>query len=302
MARQPRQQTIVNNVKNNGTTLPKDLTEAAIKLTDIERSPSAGAGPGSNPDSKINNAVISKASVKSYNFPLDLPRYHFGIIETQASNPSASGITLDPIKQYRLPLPMPLVDNFSVMYDSNFSYNSLENLITSTLGPITTAVQAAAGIRFNSYKGVTLSQPEFRRIQFQWKLSPRNAAEAEDIQQIIYGLRIGMTPATSTGKLTFIFPRIYLLYFYPNTKYLYKFKPVVLENISVDYAGGNPVPAFYQTANYEDTPPESVLITTTWLELEYWTQKDYKGTNQMPTSSEFDSWNFYKLDKMDPDI
>lgn len=253
-----------------------------------------GPGPGSNPGSTINQGIQSNMGVASYNFPADLPRYHFGIIECDWTIALTTAGTLKPVKQYRLPLPMPLIDNFSVMYDTNFNYNIAAGAVSGSFGA--SAVAAFTGVTFNNFKAVTLSQPEFRRIQFQWKFSPRNAAEARAIRQITYGLRYGMTPRTRASKLVFEFPRIYVLYFYPNSKYLYKFKPVVLESISVDYAGGNPVPSFYQTSNPEDTPPESVMMSTTWLELEYWTQQDYKGTDAMPTSAEFDNWNYYQLD------
>lgn len=280
----------------------------------VERSAGAAAGPGTNPNAKISEAITGRSSLPSYNFPLDLPRYHFGIIEAEWAVGSK---VLSPIKQYRLPLPMPLVDNFAVSYDPNHQYFSSVNLVNAL--PVTASLFGATGIQLNTFKGVTLGQPEFRRIQFQWKLAPRSYAESEDLNQIFTGLRIGMTPPTIQGKWAFIFPRIYILYFFPNSKYLYKFKPVVLESLSVDYAGGNPVPAFYQAAPgsvqtsgatgpelpdsvlgsnlAENTPPESLMVTTTWLELEYWTQKDYKvDSNFQPTSNEFDVWNFYQLD------
>lgn len=279
----------VTNAEKEISRVPFGAPRTQTTLTNIGL---AGAGPGSNPGSTINQGIQSNMGLASYNFPADLPRYHFGIIECDWQTGSR---TLKPVKQYRLPLPMPLIDNFSVMYDTNFNYNVATRFLDASF--VATAAQNLTGALFNNFKAVTLAQPEFRRIQFQWKFSPRNAEEARAIRQITYGLRYGMTPDSVAATLVFVFPRIFVLYFYPNSKYLYKFKPVVLENLSVDYAGGNPVPSFYQTSNPEETPPESVMVSTTWLELEYWTRNNYKGNDDMtPTSAEFDTWNYYNLD------
>ena len=103
-----------------------------------------------------------------------------------------------------------------------------------------------------------------------------------------------MHPRTELGKLVMVFPKIFTMYFNPNIRYLYKFKPCVLSSIKVDYNGGQPVPSFYKSPNApSESPPESVMVVMNFLELEYWIERDFKMLNDLPTNDPFDAWNFY---------
>lgn len=302
----------------------------------------------SNPASVIQNA-LDKQTVSTLTFPSDLPKYFFTILETDYkrigsaaralvqgfdtteasafSGENAGSYQLNPEKRYRLPLPTPLTDTFEVEYDQNFNYLGAAikaaGALSGTIGGAAArigglaesairAAGAASGITLNTFKTVTMEVPKYRTFQFSWKLAPKNFREAQDIQRIVYGLRKGMTPKRDpTGnKLLLQFPKIYVMYFSPNPKYLYKFKPAVLTSIAVDYSGGNPFPAFYRaTGADQESPVESVVISTSWLELEYWLDSledpslsDYKlDSTGLPTNDPFDSWNSYTMRTGSPD-
>lgn len=234
-----------------------------------------------------------------------------------------AGINLSAQKRYKLPLPTPLSDSFEVDYEQNFSYLSTAvkagssftggllgapaSRIGEGLGAVGQIAGAATGITLNQFKTVTMNTPKYREFNLNWKLAPKTFNEAQEIQRIIFNLRKGMTPSIFPGnKVLLHFPKIYLMYFSPNIKYLYKFKPCVLKSLVVDYNGGAGHPAFYKpySQNEMHSPPESVVVTTSWLELEYWLASrtddnggDYKtdAADGLPTNDPFDAHNFYNL-------
>jgi len=154
------------------------------------------------------------------------------------------------------------------------------------------AVGALAGIKVTNAKVVTLSNDmNFKSFALSWHFIPKSFQESVQIQKICYNLRKNMTPKSESrfGYVT-VFPSVYTMFFQPNSKFLYKFKPCVLTSISVDYQSGG-VPAFYrphapsaagsfraaqeQGVNLQNSPPESIRLDTTWLELDYYTQQNY---------------------------
>lgn len=258
----------------------------------------------SGPKDKIQQRV-QRQYVISYQHPQDLPNMHFVIFENEYNYVGGLGLNLKLEKAYRLPLPSPIQDAFSVQFDSNFSYlNVATNIAGSIFGRGgEAAVQglsvaaAAAGFNINSMKTVTLKSPEFRQFTMSWKLAPKSQRESLEIQRMMYSLRKGMTPAAIAGGFVFEFPKIYTLFFYPNSEYLFKFKPCVLKNLSINYQGNNPVPVFYNETN----APESLTVQMTWLELEYWKKSDYKDSSEtfdFPTNDPLDALNWYEYNKV----
>lgn len=236
----------------------------------------------------------------------------FGIMEAEASITgsvfSGGTVSLSVEKTYVLPLPKPLTDMYPVKYDTNFSFTqaALQTLGVAGSagglidGPGGRAAQAATGTAVNQYRMVTLAQPEFRRHQLNWKLAPRTPEESLALARIIHSLRVGMTPDTfGESRILLLFPKIYLLFFIPNVQYMYKFKPCVLENITVTYDGEQQTPAFYRTVDgIGNNPPESLIVNTTWLELEYWIRDDYAGadgTTDLPSNDFSSVYNWYSV-------
>jgi hypothetical protein len=152
---------------------------------------------------------------------------------------------------------------------------------------------ALTGTKIANAKVVAITSPEFRTFSLSWHFVPKSFKESLEIQKICYNLRKNMTPELmNTLAFAAKFPSIYTMFFQPNVKFLYKFKPCVLTSISVNYASGG-VPAFYkeQNSNPQFSPPESVVLNTTWLELDYFVQQhyehDHNNTEDLPSSDPY---------------
>jgi hypothetical protein len=265
-----------------------------------------------NPSRVIEERIAGQIRQADYRFPFDVPKYHFTLIE----NEWTIGNRIIFQKMFKLPLPTGLTAEHEVNYNTGFNYLSVLSSAASVLAGAAsqvgqTAAQAggaAFGLAVNNFKSVTLDVPDFRTFQLSWKLSPKSFDESETIQKIIFLLKKAMHPRSlgdnfapgvvatvATGVL--IFPKIFTMYFVPNAKFLYKFKPCVLSSIRVDYAGGQPVPSFYASpGNPSDSPPESVLVSMNFIELEYWLSRDFILQNDMPTNNPFDAFRYYTYD------
>jgi hypothetical protein len=164
-------------------------------------------------------------------------------------------------------------------------------------------VSAVTGYLINTYKTLVLNQPEYRKHTLSWKLSPKTHGESRKIQQALFRLRKKMTPKRFHGnQLVMEFPSIFLLFFNPNHKFLYEFKPCVLERLTINYNGGNPVPSFFRPAgtNLQDAAPESLMVETSWIEMEYWLDgkaglSDYKEEDGMWDSDPLNSAYRYNI-------
>lgn len=271
-----------------------------------------GSGAAVNNIDRTIEARISTKSIKTIYVPDDLPKYHFNIIENEWNyNFGPSSLTAEKI--YKIPFPRELTDKHEVNYDTNFNYlSALGSLLDSR---VTAAAEAAgkiisekAGLRINNFKAVTLEVPDFKTHQLSWSLAPKNFREAQNIQRLIFSLKKGMSPRSGAGidgwegklgsNLVLRFPKIYTLYFSPNPQWLFKFKPCVLSSIMIDYTGGSQVPAFYSddSVSNGNNPPESVVIGTTWVELEYWLSHDFVSDNvdkDFPSSDPLDGMSWY---------
>lgn len=241
------------------------------------------------PAKKIAEAINAKA-LKLHYFPFDLPPHHFTIIEGTPSPggpPTGTGATgfAGFQKAYKLPMPTVIQDTHSIKYDHSFNWLGLIASGTGLGGAAGLATKALAGLGFavNNFKAVTLSVPEFRTFQLEWRLFPKSITESQAIQKLIISMQTGATPPkgeVAGYPLVLNFPNIFICYFTTGqsaedgSRYLFKFKPAVLQGIQVNYQGDSPVPAFYK--NEEDQAiPEGVSIRTSWLELELWTRQNF---------------------------
>ena len=128
----------------------------------------------------------------------------------------------------------------------------------------------------NQFLTVMLKGPQFKKYSFSWVLSPDNPQEAVNIKNIIKTLNKSRATDLTGMNLFFKFPKIFQLSFKPDDEYLYQFKPAVMEHFVVDYFGGR-APSFLKAnaSTNNKNPPESVIITASFLELEFWLAKDY---------------------------
>ena len=122
--------------------------------------------------------------------------------------------------------------------------------------------------------------PTIRAFKFQFKMTPRNRREAEQIKLIIRAFKRNMAPKAKGGteKENGWFlktPNVFELRYRTGNmdhKYLHKFKQCLLTDIAVNYTGDG----VYST--YEDGSPVSYLMDLSFKELEPIYDIDYDST------------------------
>lgn len=138
--------------------------------------------------------------------------------------------------------------------------------------------EAAAGVSINQFYTILLRGPAYKEHTLTFFLAPRNAQESTNIRDIIKRLRAAAAPYLTTGKFFWGFPQIASCSFIPQGQagsqqtYMYAFKPAVITGVSARYDSGDSV-AFYK----QQGAPESVVLTISLKEIEYWTSEDYGG-------------------------
>ena len=113
-----------------------------------------------------------------------------------------------------------------------------------------------------------------RSFQYDFKMIPKSAAEAEEIQKIIKGFKLNMLPEMVSGvanRLTM--PNTFdISYMYngAENQYLHKISTCVLESMAVTYGGDR-----YKTfeANGNGAPPVEVGITLGFKEMDLITRE-----------------------------
>jgi hypothetical protein len=136
--------------------------------------------------------------------------------------------------------------------------------------PIDQVLQMA-GVAINPFLTLLFKSPTFKTHTFSWKLSPNNVQESERLRNIISMFRRHMLPAAapSTGGTLLTYPDIVEINLFPNESFLYKFKPCVVESMSVNFAP-NAGPSFFKNSN----APTEIQLSINLKEIEYWLQDD----------------------------
>ena len=113
-----------------------------------------------------------------------------------------------------------------------------------------------------------------RSFQYDFKMIPKSAAEAEEIQKIIKGFKLNMLPEMVEGAANRLkMPNTFDIQYMYNGKdnsYLHKISTCVLESMSVIYGGDR-----YKTfeANANGAPPIEVQITLAFKEMDLITRE-----------------------------
>ena len=232
-------------------------------------------------------------------FPSDRPKYYTQIQIRDVQGATAGG-TVGGQASYKdvatiiLPLPVNLVETHQVKYDEKaiLPWVSGSAQLANAFDPSGTAGAALdlavhvggalIGLAPNEYQTIIFDRPMFRRHELSFKLSPKNFDESTKIKAIIKELHRAMSPAQGASFL-WEFPDFLMIKYMPNEEWLYKFKPAVIENMGINYAGGANKKAFYRDESGPGSnPPESVEITLHLLETEFWIEQDYGGAATSP--------------------
>ena len=148
--------------------------------------------------------------------------------------------------------------------------STVSNIIPGSTGAqVRSAFESLTGVTTNPFQVVLFKSPKFKSHNFSWKLVPKNRAETEVLESIISLFKYHMLPSVSAGGIFFGYPEILQIRLYPRDSYLYKFKPCVVDSVSVNYAPNGP--SFYR----ETGAPTAVEFTVSLQEIEIWTKADY---------------------------
>jgi hypothetical protein len=145
--------------------------------------------------------------------------------------------------------------------------------IAQSIQSATTAASVLSGITANPFQVVLFKSPEFRRHSFTWKLVPRDLDESERIKILIDVFKYHSLPGLSPGAVFFSYPEVLEIKFRPSDNFLYKFKPCVVRNVTVNYAPNSP--SFYRSSN----APTAVQFRIDLQEIEIITKADYLRTD-----------------------
>lgn len=256
--------------------------------------------------------VIDNRNLNFMQFPNDPAPHRFSILQGEirhgvvvSGTGNVGAGTKSPYtfnKAYVLPLPTNIQDAKQVNYNRNFNWaKALGGALSAVVGagninPLAGIVGAASGLAegtgyaVNNYKALTITQPEFRTFNLEFRLFPKTLEESRAIQKIITTIQTGMHPELVGDGIvqTFKFPDVFMCFFSTGqtgsdgAAYLYKFKPAVIAGMTVNYQGDAPVPAFYRDPNGQAIP-ESVIIRMGFIELEVWTRQNYRNSVDQQT-------------------
>lgn len=267
---------------------------------------------------KIRNKQRQLAGNDILAFPEDMPKYHMVIRTAQYKRKDFFELNYKVTNTGTIYLPLPvsgMVDSHEIDYteealgmagagvqaglnqttDSNpsdktgggslwgFALNAITQAADAfTGGNVSGTTYALAGIAPSKFMTILLKGPRYKRHEFTWKLYPRNFREANKINDIVIRMNDKAAVGLSSGGLLWSFPDVFYIEYVPNPKYLYKFKPMVLEVMTANYAPGG-TPSFYHGQNgggdNDPSPPECIEIKARFLELEYWLKDQYTNSN-----------------------
>lgn len=215
------------------------------------------------------------------------------------------------VMRIRLPIPSNLIEQTSVSYDKSGELGSVVGSVVDAIAggnnarnaevvasgiaagalrnltagaerfsnlPIGAGASALTGITLNPFQTVLFKSPEFRAHTFSWRFSPASRDESERLYSIINTFKYHSLPGLlGAGGVLFSYPEILKINFQPAnaTKFLYQFKPCVVESVTVNFtpAGG---PAFFRDA----LAPVGIEFTIRVQEIEIWTKSDLRGRNE----------------------
>lgn len=115
-----------------------------------------------------------------------------------------------------------------------------------------------------------------RQFSFDWSFAPRNESESAILVEIINKLKIHSLPTFSqAGQAAFTYPDLCVVELHPwaqsEGNELIKYKPALINNVSVSYAPNGP--SFFAGT----TLPTFVKLQITFQETEYFTGEDFGG-------------------------
>lgn len=124
------------------------------------------------------------------------------------------------------------------------------------------AILRGLGVAYNNHLTAFFQGVNFRSVQFQFTLAPRNPSEAREIQHIVRLFKYAAAPATVDSEygLFFAYPNVFDIQLH-NEDETQKYLQSALTDIAVDYS-----PAGQNTTFYDEFPA-AVSLTLSFTEL-----------------------------------
>jgi hypothetical protein len=135
-------------------------------------------------------------------------------------------------------------------------------------GNVNEAAAQIFGLTKNNFQVISLKGPAYKKHEMNWKLAPKSQAESDAIRDMIIQLNNWAAPGLMAGGAYFTFPKVFNITFV-GTDYLFKFKPAVCTDVSVNYTASG-IPSFYKNG-----APESIQLKLSFQELEYWLEGQF---------------------------
>ena len=146
---------------------------------------------------------------------------------------------------------------------------------------IGSAVSSLFGVSPNQFMTLLMRGPMYKRHSFEWHLSPNNHKEALVLQQIVTTLKNAMAVNMfnlGNSPVLWQYPKIFRPRIYPNSGFLYKFKPCVLDNLTVNWTPAGRA-SFYAGQTAGDNPTASFTMQMHLIELEVWIEGNVSISN-----------------------
>ncbi len=127
------------------------------------------------------------------------------------------------------------------------------------------------GVAQNPFLTMLFKSPTFKQHQFSWTFNPENEQETEIVNNIINKFKYHQLPDISnySAGTLLSYPDIVLVGLYPSDKYLYKFKPCVIESIAINYAADGQ-PSYFTATD----APTTIQLQISLIEIELWIRGD----------------------------
>lgn len=148
----------------------------------------------------------------------------------------------------------------------NDAISSIISRIGQQVNPLDLLTRST-GKTVNANAELLFRSPSLRVFELNWKLSPRSAAEAQELRKIIRFLKVNMLPRITDGSAVLLqTPNVFVMTYErmdgsPN-KSLPKPKICALTGFSADHT-----PDGVGWSAYEDSHPVSTVLTTRFAEL-----------------------------------
>jgi hypothetical protein len=296
-----------------GTGTNTNLNKPAFDIGALSESGGNPAQLLDGPDPKNLNTILR--------FPSDTPPYYFMLPVCHYSRSSWASVgNLNEFARVILPLPTQMIDNHNIRYAiedigitggigfeaingngaqaaSRAAAAAAGGALSGIAGQLGAAGQAgkrvfngalsAAGLSVNEFMTVMLKGPDYKRRDFVWRFSPKDAQETSDLRRIIQLINNSMAPSLAgIGSAFFSWPKIFKPQFVYNgmdqllALNTFRMKPSVITDFSANYTPNGVFSPFARTK-----APSSIEIHMTLLELEFWLNGNFDDIPSQPNGS-----------------